>query len=152
MKYLFLLIAITFGGRPRRWSKEKRSHGRKAPVEIPFDEHLGVLPEVFQTKNELSDITESYRLPRNEKGEPALVPIHYDVDFMTHGLKNVDRDETGFFTFSGTMVVNVTCNKQSEYVVLHTGASEAFLIESVKLDGTKPTSWIKIPEKVRIIN
>lgn len=147
MKHVFLLIAVTLCGRPKKWSEEKTLSRRKGPVEIPVDELLSKVP---LPKNDLTDIIESYRLPTNEKGEPALVPIHYNVDLMTHGLKDVDRDEQGFFTFSGKMVVNVTCNKQSEYVVLHAG--NASFISSVKLDGMEPTSWTKKLEKVKKMN
>ena len=146
MKYvIFVLLPFVFGSRPR--TREKHHCGRGKPLDGPKRFEL----DQKETKDEFNEIIESYRLPRNSDDEPALLPLHYYVDLITYGLKEADRDEEGYFRYSGSMVVNVTCNKATKYIVLHSTSSLRFSIDSVKLDGMEPAEWSIIPEKEYLV-
>ena len=45
----------------------------------------------------MDQIKGTYRLQRNENGEPADVPIRYDVNVRMGGMYEADRNEEGYF-------------------------------------------------------
>ena len=52
--------------------------------------------------DELDQIKGTYRLQRNENGEPADVPIRYDVNVRMGGMYEADRNEEGYFEEKGS--------------------------------------------------
>ena len=47
----------------------------------------------FELDPEFDEILSSWRLPTNEVGEKATIPLNYTVDLWSHGLREEDKNE-----------------------------------------------------------
>ena len=81
----------------------------------------------------MEEIKSTYRLPLNTVGEPAHIPSHYEVRIDMGGLKEKDKNEEGFFEYSGHSNINFNWNTDSKFVVLHAGATPGYEIVSAEL-------------------
>ena len=82
---------------------------------------------------ELDQIKSTYRLQRNEKGEPAHIPFRYDVNIRLGGLYESDRNDQGYFEFDADTTILFTHNTDSKYLVLNAGNNPGYEVLSVDL-------------------
>ena len=77
---------------------------------------------IFQdTQQELDEIKSTYRLPLNERNEPAHIPYHYEVHIALTGLRDSDKDTNGLFWYDGYSNIEFVYNTKSKFIVLHVG-------------------------------
>ena len=69
----------------------------------------------------MDEIKSTYRLPLNERNEPAHIPIHYEVHIGLDGLREGDKDALGFFWYEGYSNIEFVYNTNSKFIVLHVG-------------------------------
>ena len=82
---------------------------------------------------ELDQIKSTYRLQRNEEGEPAHIPFRYDVNLRLGGLYESDRNDQGYFEFDADATILFTHNTDSKYLVLNAGNNPGYEVLSVDL-------------------
>ena len=83
--------------------------------------------------DEIEQIKSTHRLPLNTAGEPAHVPSHYDVRIDMGGLREEDKNEEGYFEYSGHSNINFNWNTDSNFVVLHAGSIPGYEVVSAEL-------------------
>ena len=94
---------------------------------------LHVYNNFLASDDEIEQIKSTYRLPLNTVGEPAHIPSHYDVRIDMGGLREEDKNEEGYFEYSGHSNINFNWNTESKFVVLHAGATPGYEIVSLEL-------------------
>ena len=83
--------------------------------------------------DEIEQIKSTHRLPLNTAGEPAHIPSHYDVRIDMGGLREEDKNEEGYFEYSGHSNINFNWNTDSNFVVLHAGSIPGYEVVSAEL-------------------
>ena len=83
--------------------------------------------------DEIEQIKSTHRLPLNTAGEPAHIPSHYDVRIDMGGLKEEDKNEEGYFEYSGHSNINFNWNTESNFIVLHAGAIPGYEVVSAEV-------------------
>ena len=87
-----------------------------------------VLVEATEKENGLKIIKSTYRLPTGANNEPVTEPYYYNIDLVTFGLKEQDRNENGYFDFVGISRIYTEQNIESFYIVLHIGNVDGYEI------------------------
>lgn len=82
----------------------------------------------------MEQIKSTYRLPRNELGEPSHIPSKYEVFLNVGGLYEEDRNADGYFEFSADTGITFTHNTDSKFIVLNAGAIPGYEVTNVKME------------------
>ena len=86
-----------FIGKASTWMKEPSWEDE--PLETVSVKYVPSESESMDNLSEIDQIKSTYRLPLNDAGEPAHIPIHNHFEINLSGLKESDKNEEGYFEY-----------------------------------------------------